>query len=216
MGGSDVSKADRISALAESASKCTACALSESRTNVVFGEGNPESPMMVIGEGPGQNEDETGRPFVGRAGILLDECLRENGITRKHVYICNIVRCRACSREGGRVLNRAPLPAEIDACTPWLEQTISTINPLVILCLGAPSAGKIIHPEFRITRERGQWFASRYAPHAIASWHPSYVLRQEGKAYEASRQELVGDIAAARLKVIEAKRAAKNALVDLG
>src|SRR5579871_3391858 len=117
-------KTDLIAALAEQASVCTACALSKTRTKVVFGEGNPEGPMMVIGEGPGQTEDETGRPFVGRAGVLLDACLKENGITRKHIYVCNVVRCRACNHEGGRVMNRAPLQEEIDACSPWLEQTI--------------------------------------------------------------------------------------------
>ena len=213
MSDSDSLKAERIAALAESASTCTACALSATRTMVVFGEGNPDTPMMIIGEGPGQNEDETGRPFVGRAGILLDECLRENGITRKHVYICNVVRCRACSREGGRTVNRAPLPEEVEACKPWLEQTISTISPLVILSLGAPSASAIIHANFQHgPGARPDGFESKFAPHAVASWHPAYILRQEGRAFETSRQALVDDIAAARLKVIEAKREIKRTL----
>lgn len=201
------SKADRIAALATSAANCKRCLLSTTRTNVVFGEGNPESPMMVIGEGPGQNEDATGRPFVGRAGLLLDECLRENGITRKHVYICNVVRCRACNVEGSRVTNRPPLPVEIEACAPWLDQTIAIISPLVILSLGAPSASAIIHAGFRMGQERGKWFQSRYAPHVIASWHPAYILRQVGPAFDSSRRLLVEDIAAARVRVIEAKRA---------
>ena len=86
----------KIGELAERASVCVACGLSRTRTHVVFGEGNPNAPLMLIGEGPGQNEDATGRPFVGRSGVLLDECLKENGITRKHVYLANVVRCRAC------------------------------------------------------------------------------------------------------------------------
>lgn len=167
---------------------------------------------MVIGEGPGQNEDATGRPFVGRSGALLDECLRENRITRKHVYICNVVRCRACTVDAGRVNNRPPTPDEADACLPWLEQTLATIQPLVILCLGGPSASAIIHKNFRITQERGRWFECRFAPHVIASYHPAYILRQEGESYQAARATLVSDIEAARRKVIVARRTPGQAL----
>src|ERR1051326_8190867 len=108
---------DQLSELGKAASTCTACNLSDSRTNVVFGEGNPSAPLVFVGEGPGQQEDATGRPFVGRAGQFLDECLRECGMTRKHVYICNILKCRACVVDAGRVQNRQPRPDEIDACS---------------------------------------------------------------------------------------------------
>src|SRR5438105_6870449 len=118
------SKEERLRELAEAASVCTACDLASSRTKVVFGEGNPEAPLVFVGEGPGQNEDATGRPFVGRAGILLDECLRENGMTRKHVYICNVIKCRACQTETGRMKNRAPRADEIDTCFQWLQQQL--------------------------------------------------------------------------------------------
>src|SRR5438445_5903745 len=125
------SKEERLGELAEAASVCTACDLASSRTKVVFGEGNPEAPLVFVGEGPGQNEDATGRPFVGRAGALLDECLRENSITRKHIYLCNVIRCRACVREAGRINNRPPTPLETAACAPWLEETIRIVQPLV-------------------------------------------------------------------------------------
>ncbi len=197
---------ERIADLARRASVCTACDLSKTRTNVVFGEGNPNSPLMLIGEGPGQNEDATGRPFVGRSGQLLDDCLRGNGITRKHIYICNVVRCRACVIEAGRAQNRLPTPEEIAACAPWLADTIALIRPLVILCIGAPAANAIIHRNFRMLQERGKWFPSRYARYASAALHPAYILRQEGDAYRASRQSLVDDIAGARRKVIEARK----------
>jgi len=200
------SKTERIEEVAKIASVCTACDLSKTRTRVVFGEGNPEAPLMLIGEGPGQNEDATGRPFVGRSGVLLDECLRENGITRKHVYLCNVVRCRACVFEGGRLKNRPPTPTESEACSQWLNQTIEIVKPKVILCLGAPSASAIIHKGFKMTKERGQWFESKFAKYAMAAWHPAYILRLEGEAYEAARRALVEDIAAARQKVIEAKK----------
>jgi len=202
----------RLARVAERAYVCTACDLAKTRTHVVFGEGNPEAPLMLIGEGPGQNEDATGRPFVGRSGVLLDECLRENGITRKHIYLCNVVRCRACVLEAGRLKNRPPTPIESQACSAWLDQTIEIVQPLVILCLGAPSANAVIRKGFRIMQERGQWFESRYARYAMAALHPAYILRQEGEAYEASRRSLVTDIAAARQKVIEAKREPKMTL----
>ena len=200
------SQVERIAVLAERASVCTACRLHATRTRVVFGEGNPESPMMLIGEGPGQNEDATGRPFVGRSGALLDECLRENGILRKHVYVCNVIRCRACAMELGRIKNRPPTPEESSACSPWLEQTIDIVRPCVILCVGGPAANAVIRRGFRIMHERGQWFETRYVRYAMATLHPAYILRQEGEAYDAARANLVADIGAARRKVIEAKR----------
>ena len=206
------SKSIRLARVAERASVCTACDLAKTRTHVVFGEGNPDSPLMLIGEGPGQNEDATGRPFVGRSGVLLDECLRENGISRKHIYLCNVVRCRACMVEAGRMKNRPPTPVETQACSTWLDQTIQVVQPLVILCLGAPSASAMIHKSFRMMQERGQWFESRYTRYAMAALHPAYILRQEGEAYEASRRSLVTDIASARQKVIEAKKEPKMTL----
>jgi uracil-DNA glycosylase len=206
------SKADRLAVVAAQAAVCVACALAKTRTRVVFGEGNPEAPLMLIGEGPGQNEDSTGRPFVGRAGVLLDACLRENGISRKHIYITNVVRCRPTLVESGTVKNRPPTPEEVRACTHWLEQTIAIVQPRVILCLGAPAASFIIHKGFKMTQQRSQWFESKYARYAMAAWHPAYILRQEGEAYEAARQSLVADIGTARQKVIEAKREPKMTL----
>ena len=204
--------ADRVEALKLSALDCPRCDLSETRTNVVFGEGNPETPLVIIGEGPGQNEDATGRPFVGRAGALLDQVLKECGLTRKHVYITNVIKCRACVTEDGRTRNRPPSSIEINACLPWLEQQIAIIQPLVILCLGAPSANSIIRKDFRMTQERGQFFESKYACYAVAALHPAYILRQDGETYEVTRRQLVEDIAAARRKVIEAKREPKLTL----
>lgn len=211
-GDTEPSKTQRIITLAAAASSCVRCDLAQGRTHVVFGDGNPEAPLMIIGEGPGQNEDATGRPFVGRAGVLLDACLKENGISRKHIYITNVVRCRPKLVEAGRVTNRPPTPEEVKACSYWLEETIAVIDPLVILCLGAPSSNAIIHKGFKMTQERGQWFESRFARYAMASWHPAYILRLQGEAYDAARASLVSDIAAARQKVIEAKKEVKLSL----
>jgi DNA polymerase len=202
----------RMEELKAQAMECRNCGLCETRTNVVFGEGNPVTPLVLIGEGPGATEDETGRPFVGRAGQLLDQCLRENGITRKHVFICNVVKCRASITEDGSVRNRPPSTAEVQACLPWLQKQIEIMKPVVILCLGAPSANTIIHKDFRMTKERGQFFETPYAKYAIAALHPAYVLRQDADTLQSTRATLVQDIAAARLKVIEAKRESPKTL----
>ena len=209
------SKTERLAELAEQAKSCSACSLSRTRTNVVFGVGNPEAPLVIIGEGPGQNEDSTGIPFVGRSGILLDECLKVCGITRKHIYICNVIRCRACQYEAGRLQNRPPTAEEAKACQPWLEQTLQIIRPLVILCLGSPSANAIIHRNFRMSQERGQWYESKYARHTMASWHPAYILRMEGEAYSNAKNDLINDIEQARKRVILArKEPPKTSLFD--
>ena len=191
---------------------CTKCGLSETRRNVVFGEGNPQAPLMLVGEGPGENEDATGRPFVGRAGALLDEALAACRIGRQHVFICNVVKCRACITENGRARNRPPSTYEIDACTPWLEAQIEVIQPVVILCLGAPAAKFIVKRDFKMTQERGQFFPTKYARHAIAALHPAYILRQMGETYDGGKSLLIADIEAARRKVIEAKNEPKSTL----
>lgn len=199
--------AERLAQIAALAAECTQCGLAETRTKVVFGEGNPEAPLVFVGEGPGETEDLTGRPFVGRAGQLLDECLLENRMTRRHVYICNTVKCRACVVNEGRRSNRAPRPEEMAACRPWLVQQLEVLRPLVIVCLGAPAANSLIHPNFRMLQERGQWFTtSPFARYIMAALHPAFVLRQAGPAYQQMRSQLIEDIGAARRKVIEARR----------
>ena len=123
MNEKNTSVAAEIEELRQSAMVCEQCELYQTRTNVVFGEGNPDTPLVIIGEGPGENEDATGRPFVGRAGSLLDQVLRENGLTRKHIYITNVIKCRACISEGGRTKNRPPRITEVTACLNWLRHT---------------------------------------------------------------------------------------------
>ncbi len=191
---------------------CNNCELAHTRRNVVFGEGNPESPLMIIGEGPGMNEDATGRPFVGRAGALLDEALAACRIGRHHVFICNVLKCRACITENGRTRNRPPATDEIETCTPWLEKQIEIIKPVVILCLGAPSAKFVIKKDFKMTQERGIFYPTKYARYAIAALHPAYILRQAGQSYDGGKSLLIADIEAARKKVIEAKKEPKLTL----
>lgn len=203
---------ERIEELRSRCIECTKCGLADTRKNVVFGEGNPESPLMIIGEGPGANEDATGRPFVGRAGALLDEALAACKISRTHVWICNVLKCRACIMENGRTRNRPPSPEEISVCTPWLEQQIAIIQPLVILSLGAPSAKFVIKKDFRMTQERGIVYPTKYARYAIAALHPAYILRQAGETYDGGKSLLIADIDMARKQVIEAKKEPKLSL----
>jgi uracil-DNA glycosylase family protein len=165
--------------LRAAALNCRACPLSERRTNVVFGEGNAASPLVLVGEGPGDNEDKTGRPFVGRAGQLLDKALADNGLDRSKVYICNTVKCRAADWTSGRPVNRPPTEEESAACRQWLIPQLGFIRPKVILCVGAPSARNLIKKSFKITQERGLYFPCDFAKTAIATLHPSYILRQQ-------------------------------------
>ena len=180
--------------LRSQAIQCAACGLSERRTNVVFGEGNPRSPLVLVGEGPGDQEDRTGRPFVGRAGQLLDKALIEAGLSRDQVYICNTVKCRAADWSSGKPQNRPPTDEETATCRQWLLPQLSIIAPKVILCVGAPSAKNLIRKSFAITKERGLYFPCEYAKTAIATLHPSYILRQQRPDHDGGYSLLVADI----------------------
>ncbi|MBL8060727.1 MAG: uracil-DNA glycosylase [Chthonomonas sp.] len=183
-----------LDTLRQQALGCTACALSERRRNVVFGEGNPNSPLVLVGEGPGDKEDETGRPFVGKAGNMLDRALADNNLSREDVYICNTVKCRACDWSTGKPVNRPPAEEEVTACRQWLEPQLGILAPKVILCIGAPSARNLIKKDFKITVERGKYFPCRYAKTAIATLHPAYILRQSTQTNDGGYSLLVADI----------------------
>ena len=177
------------------ASGCLACDLANRRTNVVFGEGDPLSPLVLVGEGPGEQEDKTGRPFVGRSGQLLDKALAEAGLSRERVYITNTVKCRAADWSTGRPQNRPPTEGETTACRQWLVPQLGLIAPKVILCVGAPSAKNLIKKNFAITKERGQYFPCEFAKTAIATLHPSYILRgQSAGGGDGGYSLLVEDI----------------------
>jgi DNA polymerase len=201
---------ERLDSFKSETLSCTKCGLCQLRKNVVFGEGNPESPLMIVGEGPGDNEDQTGRPFVGVSGAMLDRALVANQMDRRHVFIANIVKCRAHDIIDGRAVNRPPTPAEVEACKPWLIRQIETIKPLVLVCVGSPSANTLIHPNFRITKERGLWFESPYAEAIGAVLHPSYIIRNEGPHGSVMFEQLISDIGMARMKVVEIKKRLRN------
>lgn len=152
---------------------CEKCDLCSSRTQTVFGEGNPDADIMFIGEGPGQNEDEQGRPFVGRAGDLLTKMIIAMGLSRDDVYIANIVKCRPPN-------NRAPTPAETSACWDFLNRQIQIIRPKAIVTLGGPATKTLLDNKEGITRLRGTWheYAGVNPPIPVMpTFHPAYVLR---------------------------------------
>ena len=186
---------ERLDELARQVAVCTRCDLALSRTNTVFASGDPFSPLMLIGEGPGENEDATGLPFVGRAGKLLDDILAAVNLTRNDVYLTNTVKCRAAVEEGGRMKNRPPRAGEIRACNPYLQGQLEAIRPEIILCLGGPAAKTVIDKDFRITQDRGKWYEKAGAK-AMATFHPAYVLRQRGDDLQRTKRLVWKDIQA--------------------
>jgi uracil-DNA glycosylase family 4 len=180
--------------LEAAAKQCIACRLSEKRRNVAFGDGDPASPLVLIGEGPGDQEDREGKPFVGRAGQLLNKALEDAGLKREQVYICNTVKCRAADWSTGKPVNRPPTDDETLACRQWLVPQLALIKPKVILCIGSPSAKNIIRKDFKITVERGKYFPCEFAKTAIATLHPAYILRQQNISGDGGYSLLVADI----------------------
>ena len=156
--------------------RCTSCELCNGRHNVVFGVGNRNAEIMLIGEGPGEQEDLQGEPFVGPAGKLLDDMLSIIDLDRTKVYIANIVKCRPPH-------NRDPQENEEQACIGYLRKQIQLIQPKMIICLGRIAARQIIYPEYRITREHGQWI-NRDGLWYTAIYHPSALLRDLSKRPE--------------------------------
>ena len=176
--------------LTEAVGACEKCRLCQTRKHVVLGEGDPHAALMFSGEGPGQQEDETGRPFVGAAGQLLDRMLAAIGLTRAQVYICNIVKCRPPQ-------NRVPEPDERAACLDYLRQQVALVRPKVIVCLGSTPTRALLGEDMRITRDRGTW-QLRKGVWFMPTFHPAALLRDQDKKRPAWE-----DFKAIRAKLIE-------------
>ena len=167
---------------------CVRCGLCETRHNVVFGVGNEQADILFVGEGPGEQEDLRGEPFVGPAGKLLDDMLSIIDLSREeNCYICNIVKCRPPH-------NRDPLETEQDACIGYLRNQVALVKPKIIVCLGRIAAKRLIDPDYRITRQHGQW-AEKGGFWMTAIYHPSALLRDVTK-----RPETFGDVRSIREK----------------
>ena len=168
---------DTWEALKRECSACRECSLCQTRRNVVFGTGNPQAEVLLVGEGPGAHEDEQGVPFVGRAGKLLDDMLAMIGLDRSKVYIANVVKCRPPE-------NRDPLNVEQDACIGYLRRQMALMEPKIVVSLGRIAAMRLINPKFRITKEHGVWYDID-GMRMMAMYHPSALLRDPGRRPEA-------------------------------
>lgn len=152
---------------------CNNCSLAQSRTNIVFSAGVPNSKLMLIGEAPGYNEDKQGEPFVGKAGQLLDKIFASVGLSRKeNIYICNTIKCRPPE-------NRDPLPEEKEACRAFLDAQIEILKPRIILLCGKVALNSMLNTTIGITRVRGKWFEGPYGSKMMPIFHPSYLLRND-------------------------------------
>ena len=169
---------ENLNELKNACASCEKCALSGTRTNLVFGVGNPQAEILFVGEGPGENEDLQGEPFVGKAGQLLDKYLNVIALDRsKNVYIANIVKCRPPQ-------NRDPSEEEQEACIGWLREQTKLIKPKIIVCLGRIAAQRLISPEFKVTKEHGQ-FVKKGNIYFMGTFHPAALLRNEAQKADA-------------------------------
>ena len=200
-----------IAALRAPALRCCRCDLCATRTQVVFGEGSPTAKLMFFGEAPGGDEDKSGHPFWGRAGQVFNSLLEEAGLSCDQVWISNTAKCRPTKGEGRRVTNRPPLAPEIKACAIWRTGELDIIKPRFICCLGSVAAKAILARDVKMTVERGEWLPFTLPvegmenAEVMITYHPSYIMRQEGEAFDRIRAQAAADFAAmaARLRSLE-------------
>jgi len=183
-----MNKQDMLQTLAGKVAECQKCPKLVDRTQTVFGDGDPNSKIVLIGEGPGKNEDEQGVPFVGRAGELLNSILSACGLERESVYICNIVKCRPPS-------NRNPEAEEAENCRPYLDLQLKVIRPRYIVCLGATAAQNLLGTDTPIGKMRGRWYEYN-GMKVLCTYHPAYLLRnpKEKKKVWEDLQPLLGEL----------------------
>jgi uracil-DNA glycosylase len=184
-----------VEQLRRAAARCQACDLYRNATQTVFGEGAERAWLMLVGEQPGDREDQTGAPFVGPAGEMLDRALEEAGIDRRTVYVTNVVKHFKWKPRGKRRIHQKPNREEIDACRPWLDAELRHVRPRAIVCLGATAAQALINRSFRVTQQHGVLQPSPVGPPIAATVHPSSVLRApDSESRRAAYAGLVADL----------------------
>src|SRR5258706_5778794 len=184
-----------LEAFRDAAADCKACDLWKRGTQTVFGEGSRRAEVFFVGEQPGNEEDLSGHPFVGPAGRLLNEALAEAGIDRAHIYVTNVVKHCKWEPRGKRRIHKKPNMREIAACRPWLEVEISLVKPKVIVCLGATAAQALLGPQFKVTKQRGQFIESTLAPYIMATVHPSSILRApDDETRQDEKRKFIDDL----------------------
>jgi DNA polymerase len=181
--------------LRRQAAGCRNCGLWEHATQTVFGEGDPDAAVMLVGEQPGDQEDVRGRPFVGPAGNLLDRALQQAGIDRDSVYITNAVKHFKWEPKGKRRIHKRPSAVEISACRAWLDGELDAVQPRVVVAMGATAAQALLGPQFRVTRDHGRPIETTQGFEIVATTHPSSVLRApDEQARELGYAQLVDDL----------------------
>ncbi len=189
-----------LDSLREAAAVCHGCPLWRTGTQTVFGEGARNAAVMLVGEQPGDQEDQQGAPFVGPAGRLLDDGLEQAGIDRSLAYVTNVVKHFKWQPRGKRRIHQKPSWSEIAACRPWLDAELEVVQPRVLVCLGSTAAQALLGRQFRVTKQRGDLMETDLAPNALATIHPSAILRMEDDEREAEYRAFVDDLRiAARL-----------------
>lgn len=184
-----------IKKLQQAARNCRACPLWKRGTQTVFGEGSRHAKVIFVGEQPGNDEDLTGKPFVGPAGKLLDKALLEAGIAREDVYVTNVVKHFKWEPKGKRRIHKKPNGKEIAACRPWLEAELELLEPKVLVCLGATAAQALLGKEFRVSQRRGEFVESMLAEHVVATVHPSSILRApDDETRHAETARFIGEL----------------------
>ena len=190
-----------IDEVRDDALNCRACGRAETRRQVVFGAGNPEARLMLVGEAPSSTDDSTGLPYTGPAGDLLDQLLDEAGTDREAVWITNLLRCFEGRRRDGRLENQPARTSEIRACSRWLNLEIQYIKPSVIVAIGSPAARVLISPEFKLSEQRGQVHSRSDGIQVVATTQPAYAMRLRNlvdeDTAEAERERLIADLAVA-------------------
>jgi DNA polymerase len=184
-----------LPALRAAAADCRACDLWEHATQTVFGEGTRRAEVLFVGEQPGNEEDLTGKPFVGPAGRLLEQALIEAGIDRTQTYVTNVVKHFKWEPRGKRRIHKKPNSQEISACRPWLEAEIALVKPKIIVCLGATAAQALLGSKFLVSKQRGKFIESSLAPYVMATVHPSSILRApDNETRHAETRRFIDDL----------------------
>jgi DNA polymerase len=183
-----------LTSLREAVQACRGCDLYRDATQAVFGEGPAKAEVMFVGEQPGDQEDLSGRPFVGPAGKLFDQAMAEAGIERSKAYVTNVVKHFKWEARGKRRIHQKPNWSEMTACRPWLEAELAAVEPGVLVCLGATAAQALLGRQFRVTKQRGVPVESDLAPHVLATIHPSAILRADDADRDAEYAAFVDDL----------------------
>ena len=205
--GAPVPETRDLDALRAAAAGCQACDLWKTGTQTVFGEGSRDAEVMFVGEQPGDQEDKQGLPFVGPAGRVLDEALEAAGIDRSKVYVTNVVKHFKWTAQGKRRIHKKPNAEEIGACRPWLHAELETVEPRMLICLGATAAQALLGRSFRVTKERGRLVDSPLAPMVMATIHPSSILRAaDDESRRVEMKRFIEDLQAAADALAAASR----------